>query len=147
MLGMALIGLWLAWGGDVTANVTSAGPTRRAPLVAHHCKCGMNCGATCCCTPKGSVDPPIAPERSPARPRPDVERVANPPCMTSAPCGGALPPSSGPLVRLCEPADRTALMGTPPTHSGPLLAPPASDRAEAPAGSRVDEPPERLADA
>jgi hypothetical protein len=66
--------------------------------------------------------------------------------MTSAPCGGALPPSAGPHERSCEPADRTAMVRAQlsPFHS--LLAPPDSDRAETLAGSRVDEPPERIAD-
>jgi hypothetical protein len=58
-----------------------------------------------------------------------------------------LPPTAGPLVRWFDPAGLTRFVGTPRPAFRSLLAPPASDRAESPAGSPVDEPPERLADA
>jgi hypothetical protein len=48
---------------------------------------------------------------------------------------------------MIEPADRTAIAGADPAPARSLLAPPASDRPETLAGSRSDEPPERLDDA
>jgi hypothetical protein len=145
---LALIVAWFALGTEVEASSASKGKSIRAALGEHHCACGMACRpGKCCCAPDEAEEPPV-PTRRPSKPvRAAIELGVNPCCVTSAPCdGGALPPSSGPLVRFYEPADRTAFTGFPPAFLGVLLAPPASDHAESPDGSRVDEPPERLAD-
>jgi hypothetical protein len=144
---LAVIVSCVTGGMDAAAGTVSAGKSTRASRSEHHCKCGMNCGETCCCAPRKPADSPVGPKRSPAKNRAVVELGPSPCGISSAPCGGALPPSAGPLVRLCEPADRPALMGSRPSAFHSLLAPPASDRVETLAGSRVDEPPERVADA
>ncbi len=146
LAALATIGLIVGCSGGRASAASTAGSRPSAPAAhaAHHCKCGMDCGATCCCAPRRTADAPAPPPRAPGRPR---DAVTDAPCLTSAPCGGALPPGTGPLVRLAEPADRTALAGAPRACPEMLLAPPASDRAGGRAGCRVDEPPERLADA
>ncbi len=148
LAALALIVSWLGGGLDAAASTVSKGKSGRAARSEHHCKCGMDCGETCCCAPRESADPPASPKkRSPVNDRAAVERGPSPCSISSAPCGGALPPGAGPLVRLCEPADRTSLVRARPSPFHSLLAPPGSDRAEALAGSRVDEPPERSVDA
>jgi hypothetical protein len=111
----------------------------------------MDCGATCCCAPDDRhQDKKVSGTLNSKVPDVDLSgplKVMPGPCVTSAPCGGALPTGSGPLVRMIEPADRSAIAGADPTPARSLLAPPASDRAEARPGSRLDEPPERLDDA
>jgi hypothetical protein len=144
---LAAIGLWAACGTSAPASSVGAVPGKSRPSAhgGHRCKCGMDCGATCCCAPDDRHRDSPAP-RKPAVPT-SVFKAPPGPCVTSAPCGGALPRGSGTLDRLSDPADRPGLASADPTASDSLLAPPASDRAEVLPGSRPDEPPERIADA
>ena len=140
---LALIGSWAAIGPEASASSVGEGRSRPSAHGGHRCKCGMDCGSTCCCAPDDRhLDTPAPPR--PAAPT-GVHKVTPGPCITSAPCG-SLPTGPGPVVRVIEPADRSTPEGITPAPGGSLLAPPASDRAEVVPGSRLDEPPERLDD-
>ncbi len=140
-----LIGLWLALGAGAMASAAPAGKPRQGVHGGHRCKCGMDCGATCCCSHGDPADPAPAPPKPPA---PAAAGVFSGPCVGSAPCGGAaLPPGSGPMAPASDPADRAAGLGAGPSPSLSRFDLPESDRAGIPPGSRLDEPPERPADA
>ncbi|WP_435009301.1 hypothetical protein P12x_000553 [Tundrisphaera lichenicola] len=145
ILTLALVVLWGGTGTMASASSISSNEGRPSAHGGHKCRCGMDCGDTCCCAPEDHADLSPEPPR-PSGPTPGVVPITGP-CMASAPCGGALPPGSGPIAVVGDPADLPSLTPLLPLPARSWMGPPNSDRAEPLPGSRLDEPPERLADA
>jgi len=123
----------------LAAPAAGASPARSGH--GHRCKCGQDCGGSCCCRPKPAGRPAGRPKS--AIPTPAPVPPVDGPCFAAAPCGGGegLPgtPASSRITKAA--ALDTAV---------PLALTPAGDRPAIPPCPRPpklfstppDEPPE-----
>ena len=113
----------------------------------HHCKCATRCrGASCCCVSDRPGDESSAPARQRSVPLSIETAPTTGPCIGAAPCSGGVPATPSPIVRIVDTAALGVALSFLPTRAGERLAPCRSDRGSTTFLSRLEEPPERIAD-
>jgi hypothetical protein len=105
---------------------------------SHRCKCGMDCGSSCCCDPDKNASKPAA------EPEPEtMPKSGSAPCLNSAPChDSGLPssPTAGPFGKVAA-LDLGGLLRVDSPER--LVAADLVCILPARTPSRIDDPPER----
>ncbi len=123
------------------SGLVIASEASSATVKPHTCACGMGCKDRCCCEPDKPSSPPPS-HRQTVEPKATNILQTSPFLMRSRPCGGSLPNTESPTVRMIQWVAKPVDSETCRTPRVSRVAPPSSDTRPTKVSQRLDDPPD-----